>query len=250
MIEVAEGDGSTRREDLEIRPLASRAQVDSGAGRRGMSTHSVGLAYELLVHKFLVRSTSSGGAFGLALLHRGGAGDGGVDLRGLWDVPALARSSPTEEAGRRKLQVVVQCKAFERRLSPAVVRELEGTILALRHSPGEEAIKSKSDGIIGIIVSQSGFSGATIKRALSSNWPIVLLHLAPHPVEDPLDDISSFPTLDLVSSSSSPTLVHRLLSIVVNKPLQTLLGNRFELRWAREFVDGKRRERPLVHWRT
>jgi hypothetical protein len=54
----------------------------------------------------------------------GGAGDGGVDLRGWWTIPRTAGSESTS----RRLRVLGQCKAERKALGPRIVRELEGVM--------------------------------------------------------------------------------------------------------------------------
>lgn len=76
------------------------------------STLYVGTHYEYTVLHALAR-------LGFTLRRTGGAHDRGVDLRGLWCLPQLPPG--------KGLDVVVQCKALKKKLSPAVVRELEGT---------------------------------------------------------------------------------------------------------------------------
>lgn len=51
---------------------------------------------------------------GMSLRQVGGANDGGVDLRGHWDLPD------------RRFAVIGQCKAERKALGPRHVRELEG----------------------------------------------------------------------------------------------------------------------------
>lgn len=73
----------------------------------------------------------------MELTQVGGAGDGGVDLRGYWSVPSgsefTTRKESEIESGRRldkirKLRVLGQCKAERKALGPRAVRELEGVM--------------------------------------------------------------------------------------------------------------------------
>jgi hypothetical protein len=74
----------------------------------------------------------------MSLTQVGGAGDGGVDLRGWWTIPASSSSSPssprsgsaigTTGTGVRRLRVLGQCKAERKALGPRTVRELEGVM--------------------------------------------------------------------------------------------------------------------------
>jgi hypothetical protein len=75
------------------------------------STVARGRAFEAAAVRALAR-------WGLALAAVGGAGDGGVDLRGAWRVATDMPAVP----------VVGQCKAHRALSGPAHVRELEGSL--------------------------------------------------------------------------------------------------------------------------
>jgi len=76
----------------------------------------------------------------MSLTQVGGAGDGGVDLRGWWTIPGSSCSSSSSSSSRsgsaigstgtgvRHLRVLGQCKAERKALGPRVVRELEGVM--------------------------------------------------------------------------------------------------------------------------
>lgn len=81
------------------------------------STVFVGTHYEYLAQRSLAR-------LGFSLQRSGGAGDLGVDLRGVWSPPSLPPGS--------NLRVIGQCKQTDRRnAGPARVRELEGAFAAV-----------------------------------------------------------------------------------------------------------------------
>jgi hypothetical protein len=86
---------------------------------------------------------------GIATRHVGGCSDGGVDLRGSWDL------SPP-------LTVLVQCKYLRRACPPSHVRELEGTV--------------SGEGVLGVLISMEGASRASIERMAVSEVPMMLLH--------------------------------------------------------------------------
>jgi hypothetical protein len=104
------------------------------------STVDIGRAFELHCLKFLTDQLY------MSLTQVGGAGDGGVDLRGYWSIPSASpkyspplpslttsRStlgSEVEKQGEssRRLRVLGQCKAERKALGPRVVRELEGVM--------------------------------------------------------------------------------------------------------------------------
>jgi hypothetical protein len=58
----------------------------------------------------------------------GGAGDGGVDLRGWWTIPRTGSEGSTSTNNSRRLRVLGQCKAERKALGPRIVRELEGVM--------------------------------------------------------------------------------------------------------------------------
>lgn len=90
------------------------------------STVDIGRAFELHCLRFLTDQLY------MSLTQVGGAGDGGVDLRGWWTVPKLGSTSMSE--GRR-LRVLGQCKAERKALGPRTVRELEGVMAHQRGVP-------------------------------------------------------------------------------------------------------------------
>lgn len=94
----------------------------------------------------------------------GSAGDEGIDLVGSWNI------------GRR-LDVVVQCKHFNKKVGPSIIREIDGTIAHF----GSYGSKD----IIGVICGLSGFTEASWQRAASSKYPILLLHLGVYNEESP-----------------------------------------------------------------
>lgn len=141
----------------------------------------------------------------MALTQVGGAGDGGVDLRGWWNVPSPPRSSPTSTDGsrssagpsrsvegeRRRIRVLGQCKAERKALGPRAVRELEGVMahqrgtsvsvicgdrVALSHAEGVFAGQDVPDSIA-VLLSQSGFSAKAMIHATRSSTPLLLVHL-------------------------------------------------------------------------
>ncbi|BGP27089.1 hypothetical protein JCM10295v2_006051 [Rhodotorula toruloides] len=94
----------------------------------------------------------------------------------------------------RMFEVAVQCKAEAKALGPAIVRELEGTILAetLRRQTRRNLAPFRSPfsfhssrsprGVhsqpLGILVSLNGFSEQALRYASASHLPVSLVHLA------------------------------------------------------------------------
>lgn len=109
-----------------------------------------GRIYEVMCRQFLQSHLS------MHLTLCGGAGDQGVDIRGSWKLDDLH-------------DVIIQCKHYGKPVGPAVVREMEGTA-AYYESGGRHPVLS-------VICAKTGFSKASWKRALSSRFPLLLLHL-------------------------------------------------------------------------
>lgn len=224
--------------------MPPRARLRSVAS--SASTHALGVAFEIASLDFLRKAPLS-----LELAHVGGAGDGGIDLRGWWIPPNFLRTlmapngkatekTATFERGRYK--VICQCKAESRKLGPRALRELEGTVIA----QDELQKETKATPTIAMLVSQSGFSAATVQRARSSSLPLSLVHLAPiyHP---PLDHDD--PDTDGETRVEEREIInYSCVSLSINQALQDLLGSQVELRWKPEFIDGRRVLRPLVNW--
>lgn len=112
-----------------------------------MSTVKVGTLFELDVKLALRRA-------GLVLERVGGANDKGVDLAGSWVLP-----------GGGRIPVLVQCKAYARRLGPREVRELEG------------ALTQQEDGALGILAASESFTPQAKRCFSSSPSPMVLAHV-------------------------------------------------------------------------
>jgi len=90
------------------------------------TTVDIGRAFELHCLRFLQEQMY------MELTQVGGAGDGGVDLRGWWSVP---RTTGSDGSTSRRLRVLGQCKAEQKALGPRIVRELEGVMAHQRGMP-------------------------------------------------------------------------------------------------------------------
>lgn len=184
-----------------------RAAAASAAGKVGRSsrtsTVALGTAYEHAARRALARPP-----FHLtSLLNVGGAGDGGVDLRGRWTwsrTPAPSAGGLLDLANGVKpyagpphasdtldlarWDALVQCKAERDRVGPATVRELEGAVLAAvarsTRSPTISGPAATPTSPIGILVAMNGFSAAALQHAQTSAIPLVLAHLAVRDVDD------------------------------------------------------------------
>lgn len=242
-------------------PRKARTAASSATMRNrnpAFSPTALGTAYENATRTFLSQPPFS--IHGL--LNVGGAGDGGVDLRGRWTWqpphPRLGAAttagflnlangasphtlSPRQEHPERTsplalLQqtwgVLVQCKAEKEHLGPAIVRQLEGSILAdlARRNPPRRSLappppvpscstttvpQGRDTAPIGILVGLSGFSQAAILHAQTSAVPIVLAHLS-------IRDIPQ-----MVASRGEGDIGASLVSASVNKAFRRLIEAAF-----------------------
>ncbi|KAI0336833.1 hypothetical protein GY45DRAFT_1341828 [Cubamyces sp. BRFM 1775] len=125
----------------------------------------------------------------MSLRRVGGKGDGGVDLQGWWWLPVeCLGQTPTSFAGtagrppRGRLRVIAQCKNEERKVLPRYIRELEGTVLrysssSLLKQNDTHLAASTRDALVGLFLSTSPFSQASLLQAYASPIPLALLHL-------------------------------------------------------------------------
>ncbi|KAK4052824.1 hypothetical protein OIV83_002111 [Microbotryomycetes sp. JL201] len=155
-----------------------------------------GTVYEHLIQQLLSEPPLSV----QGLLRVGGAGDKGVDLRGWWtqrafDSTSVARapqlsSSTVRRPQERRLPVVVQCKAENRKLGPQIIRELEGVAgyeTGLKQTVHNRSISYAHAGqrhdripnlpTLAFLCGLSGFSKEAYNRALASSCPLSLVHV-------------------------------------------------------------------------
>lgn len=112
------------------------------------STTYVGTHYEYTVQSALER-------LGMSLKRIGGKSDYGIDLLGTW--PAPSASEP--------LKVLVQCKAFARKIEPSQARELEGAFVGA-------PIGWRGTGVLGLLVSQKSATKGVRDALGRSRWPM------------------------------------------------------------------------------
>ncbi|KAG9104006.1 hypothetical protein FRC06_006270 [Ceratobasidium sp. 370] len=194
----------------------------------------------------------------MTLTNIGGPSDGGVDLQGWWWIPRLP---PDKSSERRRIRVLAQCKALDKKLGPVHVRELEGAALLHSHTGRAQITQpndTTSDGtatpeannapddttpettseLVAMLISLSGFSPMAIRRAMASPLPFLLLHLPPAPTEP----------------DSGSELTPTLASIIWNAKLGStsgILGGNMEIR--QELGTGGHptlywRDKKLKHW--
>jgi len=199
---------------------------------RPLSTTHIGTTFENRSLRVLQSQLS------MSLTKVGGKSDGGIDLQGWWWLPApsdgsardvLTWTSP-EGILRRRIRVLGQCKAEEKKMGPRYVRELEG-VLGRYNQRGAQAT-------VGLVISQSPFTRATVLCAFSSPIPLFLFHLPPES------------EAEMDSNSSDERGPGGIGSAVWNPALGAsygLLRGEIEARWERPIDDGG--GRPGLWWK-
>ncbi|KAJ9119088.1 hypothetical protein QFC22_003579 [Naganishia vaughanmartiniae] len=127
----------------------------------------------------------------MSLVRIGGKGDGGIDLRGWWDIPDTREPvSVNEQASLRRIRVLAQCKAEKKAPGPRLVREMEGVarreydlLKEESHHGLAESSDTQAGGsialepVVALLCSSSGFSPAAVVEANRSRTPMLLLHI-------------------------------------------------------------------------
>ena len=171
-----------------------------------LSAVARGAAFERTVQSWLLHHLS------MDLSRSGGANDDGIDLQGWW---RLSRT-----ACKIDYRAIVQCKAESKAQGPRVLRELEGTI----HRTGA------SGNVVGVLASASPFTPRSIQRAMSSQTPLLLLHLS-------------------LSDTDSPIC----RALIANRVLQTQVEpclHISDIRAASPADDGRRSAQVQIRWKN
>ncbi|KAK0102146.1 hypothetical protein ONS95_001059 [Cadophora gregata] len=121
---------------------ASRISMDE------KSTTYVGTHYEYTAQSALER-------LGMTLKRIGGKSDYGIDLLGTWSLPSAAEP----------LKVLIQCKAFARKIEPSQARELEGAFVGA-------PMGWRGKGVLGLLVSQKSVTKGVREALGRSRWPM------------------------------------------------------------------------------
>ncbi|KAA1473674.1 hypothetical protein DENSPDRAFT_931137 [Dentipellis sp. KUC8613] len=157
-----------------------------------------GTAFEQRARRILQDNMS------MELTRVGGRDDRGVDLLGWWWLPDTRAAALVHRTGgerklgphipMRRLRVLAQCKAEKKKLGPAYVREFEGVLArhsafpfhptlstpsALAASTPASTAPAAPVPTVGVLLSESPFTRASLLAAHSSPAPLVLLHLPP-----------------------------------------------------------------------
>ncbi|GBE87560.1 hypothetical protein BKA93DRAFT_189869 [Sparassis latifolia] len=235
-----------------------------------LSTVHQGVAFEKRSLRLLEENLS------MSLRHVGGKSDGGIDLQGWWWLPEVAlclRSQSSiarhEQARRMRIRVLAQCKDEKKKLSPKYVRELEGVLFryTARSSYGELSLSLRStapvdartaesglspldDGqdwsaddaentsspLVGLLISSSPFTKATLLRAHSSPVPLALLHIPSLSVPLSLTTVDQELHQERGEDANVVDSAHEIGSLVFNPALGStsgLLRGRVQPRWER-----------------
>jgi len=206
-----------------------------------LATVHVGTAFEERSLDVLQRHLS------MSLTRVGGKSDGGIDLQGWWWIPPPSSSRTKDSAAtlptgwpddpcRRRLRILAQCKAEEKKLGPNYIRELEGVLHTdALHAAGQSSGSSPAivhPPVVGLMISQSPFTKASLMRAMASPLPFMLLHLPP-----------------VEGSESAGDGITEIGGCVWNPALGSdngLLKGQFELRW--EMAKNSSLGRPGLWW--
>ena len=137
-----ESQSSNHHDLVSFLEYSSRIDMDT------KSTVFVGTHYEYTVQTAFER-------FGMSLKRIGGASDYGIDLLGTWALPSLPQP----------LKVIIQCKAFARKVEPSQARELEGAFVGA--PPGW-----RGSGVLGLLVSQKSATKGVREALGRSRWPM------------------------------------------------------------------------------
>ncbi len=235
---------------MSVAPVLRRPIAGLTTASPLLSTVHRGVAFEERCLKILQNNLSM-------TLHRvGGKADGGVDLQGWWWLPTFRDSLHHDHTKRRRLRVFAQCKAEKKKISPKYVREMEGVLLHhLSQQPDEDSPRNPhllpaqdpKDPVVGMFLSSSPFTKATLLRATSSPIPFMLLHVPESPeLQDEVIEGLSTPYGAPQQRDGS-----ELGSIVFNPALGSswgLLLGEVEARW--EFSSqGLHLARPGLWWK-
>ncbi|KAF8329436.1 uncharacterized protein EI90DRAFT_3281117 [Cantharellus anzutake] len=108
----------------------------------------------------------------MSLNRIGGKSDGGIDLQGWWWLPSFALTRKEFDDGlRRRVRVLAQCKAIQKKMGPNFVREMEGVLFQYSNETAASASQLIDTMIptVAVLISQSPFTTSTILRAMSSS---------------------------------------------------------------------------------
>ncbi|WWC73758.1 uncharacterized protein I206_107730 [Kwoniella pini CBS 10737] len=197
----------------------------------------------------------------------GGAGDGGIDLRGWWWLPKSKNEIPItynsifepNGNGIKRIRIIVQCKAEKKKIGPRSIRELEGVLNNLKNRNNQflssnifendssilinsntinenfednldKNDENKNENDLGILISQSGFTKSTMNYSMTCNLPIMLIHLPGGKIENEFKDDDNQGQKNYSETKDEYDDI-QVNSLWWNKALSNgILGNEIEIR--------------------
>lgn len=135
------------------------------------STTFRGTSFEIKAQSLLQSHLS------MSMTRVGGSGDDGIDLQGWWWLPSQLKLKRRLESGtdHQRFRVLAQCKAEKKTFGSKYVREMEGVLSRFMHTKPPPAFP-----FVALLISESAFTPPTLKRAMSSTVPFLLIHLPPN----------------------------------------------------------------------
>lgn len=208
----------------------------------------------------------------------------GLEIPGVLD---REKGQGTQRPRLIRIRVLAQCKAERKKLGPNYIRELEGTFLRYAHlarmsvamprnvdndtslQEGNEAEADLEDSesmdivstypsyalATAVVVSQSAFTPASIKRAMSSHVPFLLIHLPSppspsSPSQSQIPDETTLPISHATDLQEDVAGSNAIGGAIWNPALagqEGVLRGALELRWERSLgPDGA--GRPGLWW--
>lgn len=99
------------------------------------------------------------------LNHQGGRGDGGIDLKGCWNL-----------SSEKSMLIIAQCKLTSS-LSPRIIREMEGVVSREIHFNSDKGNNTIKDNLLGLIVSNDRISDASRIALTNSQFGLIYLKI-------------------------------------------------------------------------
>ena len=185
-------------------------EITSSFPKGDQSYKRIGTAYELYAQSALYN-------FGISTEIRGSAGDGGVDLRGVWHLGS--RNNIKDTKGSKTLNVIGQCKRMSKPLTPNFIRELEGTF---QHCA---AVQTEVEHVA-LMVSRTAASKQALERIRTSQVPITFLRLidTQEDLIDSSDENTSLPSsthADDLHCQTAITHNNGLIHALMNQAMQS-----------------------------
>lgn len=198
-----------RRHRIRCHSTETFTEIISSFPKGDQSYKRIGTAYELYAQSVLQH-------FGINTEIRGSAGDGGVDLRGIWYLGRRGNIKDTKEL--KTLSVIGQCKRMNKPLTPNFIRELEGTF---QHCVAAQTETEH----VALMVSRTAASKQALERIRVSQVPITFIRLI-DTREDHLDcseaNISPSSTHeDALHFQTAITHNHGLVHALMNQAMQS-----------------------------